>query len=277
MPVSFYSRLSKRPEMFRSFTGLDVAEFDSLLSRIKLAHDDHEKKRLSRRDRKNRIGAGHPFKLSLEDRLLMLLMYYRSYVTSILLGFAFNLDQSNVLKDVRMLEPLVKECIPLPEKLHEMVRRARTVEEVERYFPGFKAFVDSTEQEIPRPKDSKKRKTHYSGKKKKRHTVKTQLTVNSEGLIVHRANHVRGRRNDLEIYRERHPSLPEQVEQDFDRGYDGDQETFSEDEVCHTFQKEEYGTRTSRRGRLQTSLRSRRGSTGSYRRPGSSWSTRYRG
>jgi hypothetical protein len=240
MPFSFYERLSKKPEMFRSFSGLDVAEFDSLLSRIKLAHDDHEKKRLSRRDRKNKIGAGHPFKLSLEDRLLMLLMYYRSYVTSILLGFAFSLDQSNVLKDIRMLEPLVKECIPLPEKLHEMVRRARTIEEVERYFPGFRAFVDSTEQEIPRPKDSKKRKTHYSGKKK-RHTVKTQLTVNSEGLIVHRANHVRGRRNDLEIYRERHPSLPDQVEQDFDRGYDGIKKYFPKMKCVTPFKRRSTG------------------------------------
>src|SRR5712692_952112 len=220
MPSSFYERLSKKREMFRSFSGLDVAEFDSLLSRIKLAHEDHEKKRLSRRDRKNKIGAGHPFKLSLEDRLLMLLMYYRSYVTSILLGFVFNLDQSNVLKDIRMLEPLVKECIPLPEKLHEMARRARTFEEVERFFPGFKAFVDSTEQEIPRPKNATKRKTHYSGKKR-RHTVKTQLTVNRKGLIVHKPPHARGRRHDLNIYRAHHPSLPKDVEQGLDRGYDG--------------------------------------------------------
>ncbi len=220
MPSSFYERLSRKQEMFRSFSGLDVAEFDSLLSRIKLAHEDHEKKRLSRHDRKNRIGAGHPFKLSLEDRLLMLLMYYRSYVTSILLGFVFNLDQSNVLKDIRMLEPLVKECIPLPEKLHEMARRARTFEEVEMYFPGFKAFVDSTEQEIPRPKNAKKRKTHYSGKKK-RHTVKTQLTVNEEGLIIHKTRHARGRRHDLDIYRQSHPDLPKKVEQGLDRGYGG--------------------------------------------------------
>ncbi len=217
---SFYDRLSKRPEVFRSFTGMDVSELDSLRSRIELAYDEHEKKRLSRRDRKYEIGGGRPFKLPLEDRLLMLLMYYRTYVTSILLGFVFNLDQSNVLKDIRMLEPLVKECIPLPEKLHEMARRARTFEEIERYFPGFRAFVDTTEQEIPRPKDATKRKTHYSGKKK-RHTVKTQLTVNSEGLIVHRTNHVRGRRNDLEIYREHHASLPKEVEQGFDRGYHG--------------------------------------------------------
>ena len=126
-------------------------------------------------------------------------------MTTILLGFVFNLAQSNVLRDIRMLESLVKECIPLPEKLHEMARRARTFEEVERYFPGFKAFVDATEQEIPRPQNAKKRKTHYSGKRK-RHTVKTQLTVNSEGLIVHRTNHARGRRNDLEIYTKRHPT-----------------------------------------------------------------------
>ena len=92
----------------------------------------------------------------------MLLVYYGSYVTSIMLGFMFKLDQSNVLKNIRMLGPLVKGCIPLPEKLHEMARRARTSEEVERYFPGFKAFIDATEQEIPRPKDALKRKTHYS-------------------------------------------------------------------------------------------------------------------
>src|SRR5712692_11400114 len=204
MPSSFYERLSKKREMFRSFSGLDVAEFDSLLSRIKLAHEDHEKKRLSRRDRKNKIGAGHPFKLSLEDRLLMLLMYYRSYVTSILLGFIFNLDQSNVLKDIRMLEPLVKESIPLPQKLHEMARRARTPEEVEKFFPGFRAFIDATEQEIPRPKDSRKRKSHYSGKRKK-HTVKTQLTVNGKGLILQRTNHARGRRHDYGIFKGNRP------------------------------------------------------------------------
>lgn len=43
-----------------------------------------------------------------------------------------------------------------------------------KYFPELKAIIDATEQEIPRPKDRKKRKTHYSGKKK-RHTVKKQL------------------------------------------------------------------------------------------------------
>ena len=53
-----------------------------------------------------------------------------------------------------IIEPLVKRCIPLPKKLYKRTRRRlRTIDEVEEeYFPGFKAFIDSSEQEIPRPK-----------------------------------------------------------------------------------------------------------------------------
>ena len=216
-----YARLARDPSLFRTFTGLEVPEFDSLHRKVESRYPESEERRLSRPDRRKGVGeGGRLFKLSLEDRLLMLMVYYRLYVTLALTQFLFDLDLSNVWRDIRYLEPVVRECIPLPEKIHDQVKRLGTVEEVERFFPGFKAFVDSTEQEIPRPKDAKKRKTHYSGKKRK-HTVKTQLTVNSKGLIVHRTNHARGRRNDLEIYVERHPSLPKEVEQGFDRGYDG--------------------------------------------------------
>ena len=241
-----YEELSKRPETFRSFAGLEVSEFDSIYAEVEPRYEEYERKRLSRGDRKNDIGAGHPFKLSLRDRLLMLLVYYRTYITSTLAGFLFDLDQSNVLKDIRMLEPLVKECIPIPKKVYEGARRARTIEEVELYFPGFKAFIDGTEQEIPRPKkDAKKRKTHYSGKKK-RHTVKTQLTVNSNGLILHRTNHARGRRHDLDIYRGRHPDLPRQVQRVFDLGYKGVMNDFPDLNCVHPFKRRGRGGRGHR-------------------------------
>ena len=177
----FYERLSKKPEIFRSFTGLHPSEFDLVYKRIKTRYEDYERKRLSREDRKRDIGAGRPFKLSLKDRLLMLLVYYRLYLSSTLTGFLFDLDHSNVLRNIRHIEPLMSECIPIPKNVYERAKRATSVEEVEEYFPGFIAFIDATEQEIPRPKNSKKRKTHYSGKKR-RHTVKTQLTVNEKGL-----------------------------------------------------------------------------------------------
>ena len=57
-----------------------------------------------------------------------------------------------------MLEPLVKLCIPLPKKLYKRTRRLRTIDEVEEYFPGFKAFIDSSEQENPKTKEQEKEK-----------------------------------------------------------------------------------------------------------------------
>ena len=222
-----YSRLSKSPSILRSFTGLEVSEFDSLYDKVESSYGEYERKRLFRKDRKNETGGGRPFKLEMRDRLLMLLVYYRLYVTSTLLSFLFDLGQTNVLKDIRMLEPLVRECIPLPEKVYERAMRARTPEEVEQYFPGFMAFIDATEQEIPRPKNAKKRKTHYSGKRKG-HTVKTQLTVNGKGAIVHRTNHARGRRHDYDIFKGNRPKLPEGVRPGVDLGYDGIQKDFPE-------------------------------------------------
>jgi hypothetical protein len=49
----------------------------------------------------------------------------------------------------------------LPEKLykHTRRRRLRTIDEVEEFFPCFRAFIDATEQEIPRPKNKRKRKS----------------------------------------------------------------------------------------------------------------------
>jgi len=173
------------------------------------------------------VGAGHPFKLSLRDRLLMLLVYHRLYVTSTLLGFLFDLGQSNVLKNIRVLEPLVREVLPLPRKIHQRAQRLGSLEEVEELFPGFKAFLDATEQEIPRPKNKAKRRTHYSGKKK-RHTVKTQITVNREGLILHRTPHARGRKHDYALYKWRHPRLPDKVRLGLDLGYDGIQNDYPE-------------------------------------------------
>ena len=88
--------------------------------------------------------------------------------------------------------------MPLPKKEQDKVRRLQTVDEVEAMFPGFKAFLDATEQEIPRLQAKRKRKTHYSGKRKK-HTVKTQLTVNKEGLIIHKTGHVKGSMHDYTL------------------------------------------------------------------------------
>jgi len=221
-----YARLLKKPLLFRSFTGLTISEFDAIYVDIESRYNEYESKRLSKRKRQRCVGAGRPFKLNTKERLLMLLVYYRLYITYTLSGFLFDLDQSNVCRDISILEPLVKRCIPLPKKLYKRTkRRLKTIDEVEGYFPGFKAFIDSTEQEIPRPKNKRRRKSYYSGKKKK-HTVKTQYMVNSEGLILHKTEHKKGRKHDYNVYKNKHPITPLRVENVFDLGYIGVQNDF---------------------------------------------------
>jgi len=220
-----YNLLSKNRSLFRSLTGLEVSEFDPFCAKVHDNYDEYEAKRLARENRKHKVGAGHPFKLPLQERLLMFMVYYRLYITSTLTGVLFDLDQSNVLKDIRKLEPLIRDVLPIPKKLHDRARRLQTLEEIEAVFPSFKAFLDATEQEIPRPKNRRKRKTHYSGKKK-RHTVKTQLTVNGDGLIVHLTGHVKGSMHDYSLFKRSRPRLPSNVHGEGDLGYLGVKKDF---------------------------------------------------
>jgi hypothetical protein len=179
-----YERLSRKPILFKSFTGLTVQEFDNIYDKeITKRYDEYKLKRLSwkrKEDRKRKAGAGRPFKLDIRDRFLMILIYYRLYITYTLAGFLFDLDQSNICRDIQKIEGLVRECIPIPQKIYNITKRLKTpAEEVEKYFPGFLAFTDCTEQQIPRHIDKSRRKMYYSGKKKRHTTVKNQLMVNS--------------------------------------------------------------------------------------------------
>jgi len=205
-----------------------VQEFDDIYNNeIKKRYRDYELKRLlsKRKNRKRTTGAGRPFKLDLKNRFLMLLIYYRLYITYTLASFLFDLDQSNIWRDIQKIERLVRQCLPIPQKIYNITKRLKTPQEVEKYFPGFLAFIDSTEQQIPRPIDKRKRKEYYSGKKKK-HTVKTQFMVNNSGLIIHKTSKKKGKRHDYDIYKENHHLIPKQVVNVFDLGYLGIEKDF---------------------------------------------------
>ena len=109
----------------------------------------------------------------LKDRFLMLLVYYRLYITYTLAGFLFDLDQSNICRDIQKIEGLIRQCLPIPQKIYKLTKRLKTPEEVEQYFPGFLAFIDSTEQQIPRPVDNRKKKDVLFWKEEKTYCKET--------------------------------------------------------------------------------------------------------
>ena len=200
-----HTKLAKKPKQFLSITGLTVPQFDSLSKDIQKHYKTTEQKRLSK-NRKRKMGAGHKFDLSLKDRILMLLMYYRMYTTYDMLGMIFDLDKSNVARDIRYLEPAVKQSIPIPAKKYADSKKLTTMVQLQQFFPDLIAITDGTEQQIPRPKNRTKRKTHYSGKKKK-HTVQNQITINLDGVIIHKSTHSPGSHHDYKIYKSKHPTF----------------------------------------------------------------------
>ena len=219
-----HTKLAKKPKQFLSITGLTIPQFDSLSKEIKKQYKITETKRLSK-NRKRKMGAGHKFNHSIKDRILMLLMYYRMYTTYDMLGMIFDLDKSNVMRDIKYLEPAVKCSIPIPTKKYADSKKLKTIQELQQFFPELIAITDGTEQQIPRPKDKRKRKSHYSGKKKK-HTVQNQITINLDGMIIHKSAHSPGCHHDYKIYKSKYPVLSKKLLQFYDLGYLGIEKDF---------------------------------------------------
>ncbi len=157
------ARLLKQPETFRRLTGLTPVAFDRLLTDVTAAWEAAQARRGQRKGRKRRIGAGPPFALALADRLLMLLIYYRTYVPHAFLGFLFGIDDSTVCRSNRRIEPLLAGVFRIPERKVEL-----SPDEIREL------FFDATERPTNRPERGQK--AYYSGKKK-RHTIKHQVVV----------------------------------------------------------------------------------------------------
>ena len=130
-----YERLSRKPQLFKSFTGLTIQEFDDIFDKeITKRYGKDEMLRLSERkeDRERGTGTKRPFKLDLENRFLMLLVYYHLYITYTLTGFLFDLDQSTICRDIQKIESLIRKCLPIPRKTYSKTKRLQTPEEVEK-------------------------------------------------------------------------------------------------------------------------------------------------
>ena len=85
--------------------------------------------------------AGGITRFVLADRLLMLLIDYRTYVTHAFLGFLFGLDDSAVGRNINPLQPLLAGIVRIPERRIEL-----TEDEIREL------FFDATERPTRRPK-----------------------------------------------------------------------------------------------------------------------------
>ena len=157
------SRLLRRSRTFRALTGLSPAAFQQLAGEEAVAWAANRAHRLAMQARRRRPGGGPKFKLDLADRLLLVLIYYRTYVSQEFLGALFDIDAGTANRTLKALHPVLAAVFRIPE------RRIRLSDDELR-----ELFFDGTEQAAYRPTSRQKRR--YSGKKK-RHTFKHQVVV----------------------------------------------------------------------------------------------------
>lgn len=239
-----YEKLQRKPKHFQAFTGVSVAQFAEILNALRPVYAELEEERLTRPDRKRKIGGGRNFTLSLEDRLLVTLMYFRLYMSYALLGYLFNLDGTNVGREInqRMLPVLLSILpVPLQDELlsgHDEPpqigggKRIKTLKKMMEAHPEIKeVWVDATEQPIQRPSEKLARKQYYSGKQSE-HTIKSQL-LTTKTLILHVSGNLPGSVSDSTVLAGSGimHSIPEDVQVNLDRGYEGAEDRYPNNKV----------------------------------------------
>lgn len=192
-----YAKISKKPTIFNRLFGLSIEQFNRILANItpewqKCVVDQYKR-------------PGRSYKCDLADMLLILLLYYRSYITQIFVGFLFGIDDSRVCRIIQKLEPILAKEMAVTKTKH------LSQEEVESL------IYDATEQSIERPQ--KNQKSYYSGKKK-RHTIKSEIGITKKGRIISVSKPRPGSMHDFTL-RKHEPPIPPDSRVYVDLGYQG--------------------------------------------------------
>ena len=199
-----FHKLLQKPKVFQRLTGLTPEKFTELSKQLTPIWNRAEYQRKKRKDRKRKIGAGNKYKLTLDQALFLLLLYYRAYVNHIFIGMLGGIDDSNVGRYFGKIEPLLSQIFRIPERKIDL-----SEEEI------LELIIDATEQETERRKG-----TGYSGKKK-RQTIKTQIAVTPNGKIKSVSKSVKGSIHDKKLYDATRIYTNEKVKRKGDLGYLG--------------------------------------------------------
>ncbi|MFH2063440.1 MAG: transposase family protein [bacterium] len=189
-------RIVKDNRQLKAVIGMGREEFVALLPAF--AEAWHVELRLASPHRVRRIGGGKKGALkTMEDKLFAVLLYLKTYPTFDVLGFLTDRDRTRACRSTHFLLSVLGRA--LGKKLAMPERRIASVEEFFEKFPETKdVFLDGTERPVQRPKDARRRKKLYSGKKK-RFTRKTIVVADEKKRILILTPTRSGRRHDKRL------------------------------------------------------------------------------
>ena len=211
-----YLELIQNPRRFLALTGYTIAEFRALFSFFTLrfqayvAHFTLEGKPRQHRTYSAYKNSTFP---TMEDMLLFILTYMKTYPLQQTQAQLFGIKQSQANQWIHLLSPLVKQALADCDELP-----ARKSEEIHLEAGLF--VHDGTERPINRPQDPEEQHLYYSGKQKK-HTVKNDILIDEPCKIRFLSDTVEGKRNDKRLADESGYSIPKDSVLAQDAGFQG--------------------------------------------------------
>ena len=151
--MTVYKKLQRRPTSFRNLTGLNLDEFEVLYEQVGDDIERYDETQLKERDRQRAAGAGRKYHHDARNRLLMAMIWLRIYPTYEVLGFMFDLNKSNISRNLKSVLAVLKEQLGDEIKWPEKGERKRKMDQFMQEFPEAAAIVDATEQPTQRPQD----------------------------------------------------------------------------------------------------------------------------
>ena len=195
--------LKRRKELFARVTGVKLEHFLQIIEQMRPEWDKLQAS-------KQCHGRNSNLK-TLENEVMLVLIYYRYYISHFLLGMFFNLDASNVCRHLKRIEPLIIKVV------HIKKDRSLSPKELDQI------LIDATEIQTQRPKKGQRK--FYSGKKKK-HTQKIEIITSMTGKIIGVSRAYPGRVHDFKI-RKQSDKIPKDTLVLADSGYQGMQKIHS--------------------------------------------------
>ena len=163
-----YEELKKSPRKFLSMTSLKVEEFDILLPFFAEEYEATNSETHTRagQARQRKAGGGNKPRLAtMEDKLLFILVYKKTYPLQTAQGLLFGMGQSQANEWIHRLSPILEGALirsgHMPERDGQAFEQSGSREEAPTDL-----IIDGTERRKQRPKDPEKQKQAYSGKKR---------------------------------------------------------------------------------------------------------------
>src|SRR5437870_1989799 len=174
-----YNALKDKAREFLAATGLKIEGFARLLPAFESAyHALYPLNQTAEGKTRQRLPGGGTkgTRRTVEDKLLFILVYQKTYPLQTMHGLQFGLSQPQANAWIHRLLPVLQQALrDLGEAPERDARRVATSDLARTGGPDL--TIDGSERRRQRPQENAKQKEHYSGKKKA-HTDKNILLVN---------------------------------------------------------------------------------------------------